>query len=58
MLRWDLVPPWAQEVAYFGMRDELRMLLNREIDLVMADAIKNRYVSRETERTKQLLYAA
>jgi len=49
---------YARVDAYFGMLDELRTLLNREIDLVMADAIKNRYVSREIERTKQLLYAA
>ena len=29
-----------------------------EVDLVMADAVKNRYIAREIERTKQLLYAA
>ena len=40
------------------MRDELRALLNREIDLVMVDAVKNPYVSSEIHRTKQLLYAA
>ncbi len=33
-------------------------LLNGEIDLVMAGALKNRHVSREIERTKQLRYAA
>jgi len=44
--------------AYFGMRDALRELLKREIDLVMVGAVKNRYISREIERTKQLLYAA
>jgi predicted nucleotidyltransferase len=49
---------YARVDAYFGMRDELRALLKEEIDLVMAGAIKNRYVSLEIERTKQLLYAA
>jgi len=43
--------------AYFGLLDELRALLG-EVDLVMVDAVKNRYIAREIERTKQLLYAA
>jgi predicted nucleotidyltransferase len=43
--------------AYFNLLDELRALLG-EVDLVMADAVKNRYIAREIERTKQLLYAA
>ena len=50
--------PYARVDAYFGILDELRALLNREIDLVMAGAVKNPYISREIERTKQLLYAA
>ena len=49
---------YARVEAYFGMRDELRALLKREVDLVMVGAVKNRYISREIERTKQLLYAA
>jgi len=44
--------------AYFGLLDELRELLGGEVDLVMADAVTNRYIAREIERTKQLLYAA
>jgi len=44
--------------AYFGLLDELRGLLGVKVDLVMADAVKNRYIAREIERTKQLLYAA
>ena len=44
--------------AYFGLLDDLRTLLGTEVDLVMADAVKNRYIAREIERTKQLLYAA
>ena len=49
---------YARVEAYFGMRDELRALLKREIDLVMVGAVKNLYICREIERTKQLLYAA
>ena len=50
--------PYARVDAYFGMLDELRALLNREIDLVMVGAVKNPYLARDIERTKQLLYAA
>jgi predicted nucleotidyltransferase len=44
--------------AYFGLLDDLRSLLGTDVDLLMADAVRNRYVAREIERTKQLLYAA
>ena len=44
--------------AYFDMLDELRGLLGTEVDLVMAGAVKNRFISRDIERTKQMLYAA
>jgi len=37
---------------------ELRALLGADVDLVMADAVKNRYIAREIQATKQLLYAA
>jgi len=50
--------PYARVDAYFGLLDELRGLFNRKIDLVMVDAIKNRYIAGDIERTKQLLYAA
>lgn len=44
--------------AYFDMLDELRELLGTEVDLVMAGAVKNRYIARDIESTKQMLYAA
>lgn len=44
--------------AYFGLLNELRALLGPRVDLVMSDAIKNRYIRAEIERTKQALYAA
>ena len=49
---------YALVEAYFGLLDELRELLGVEVDLVMAGAVKNRYIARDIERTKQLLYAA
>ena len=50
--------PYARARAYFDMLDELRALLGVEIDLVMAGAVKNRYIAREIERTRQTLYGA
>jgi len=44
--------------AYFDMLDELRELLGTEVDMVMAGAVKNRYIARDIERSKQMLYAA
>jgi predicted nucleotidyltransferase len=56
----EFVPmePYARVDAYFGLLDQLRALLGREIDLVMVGAVKNPYIARDIERTKQLLYAA
>ena len=44
--------------AYFGLLDKLRAILGGEVDLVMSDAVKNRYIAADIERTKQVLYAA
>ena len=44
--------------AYFGLLDELRAVLAVETDLVMVDAVKNRFIAADIERTKQILYAA
>ncbi len=43
---------------YFDLLDELRALLAVEVDLVMSDAVKNRFIAADIERTKQALYAA
>ena len=44
--------------AYFDMLDELRELLGTEVDLVMAGAVKNRYIARDIECSKEMLFAA
>lgn len=58
LVEFGPMAPYARVDAYFGLRDELTTLLGREVDLVMAGAVKNPYVARDIERTKQLLYAA
>ena len=44
--------------AYFDLLDALQGVLGTEIDLVMTGAVKNRYIARDIDRTKQPLYAA
>jgi predicted nucleotidyltransferase len=58
LVQFKPISGYARVDAYFHLRDELRALLGKEIDLVMTGAIKNRYISQEIERTKQLVYAA
>jgi predicted nucleotidyltransferase len=48
----------AKAHAYFDLLDELSALLGTNVDLVMAGAVKNRYIARDIERTKRELYAA
>jgi len=50
--------PFTLADAYFGLLDALRSVIGTDIDLVMADALKNRYIAAEIERSKQVLYAA
>jgi predicted nucleotidyltransferase len=49
---------YAKAHAYFDMLDELEELLGTKVDLVMVGALKNRYIARDVEATKQVLYAA
>jgi predicted nucleotidyltransferase len=58
LVEFEPMEPYARVEAYFGLLDELRQLLNRDVDLVMVGAVKNPYIARDIERTKQLLYAA
>ncbi len=58
LVEFQPMDPFALVDAYFGLLDELRQVLDADVDLVMRDAIKNRYVAANVERTKQALYAA
>ena len=50
--------PYARVDAYFGLLEDLRVILGKQVDLVVSGAVKNRYIARDIEQTKQLLYAA
>jgi hypothetical protein len=44
--------------AYFSLLNELRLQLPAQVDLVMADAVRNPYIKASIEAGKQMLYAA
>lgn len=50
--------PAERKDCYFGLLFDLEDLFARSIDLLEATAVKNRYVRRSIEDTKELLYAA
>jgi predicted nucleotidyltransferase len=58
LVEFGPMDPYVKAQAYFDMLDELRSLLGMDVDLVMTGAVKNRYIARDIERTKQMLYAA
>ena len=41
---------------YFELFDELKNLLNREIDLVFDDSVKNQYFRKSLDSSKVLIY--
>ena len=58
LVEFGSMDPYARVDAYFDLLDELRDILAAEADLVMVDAVKNRYIAADIERTKQAFYAA
>lgn len=58
LVEFGPMDPYARVDAYFDLLDELRDILGVEVDLVMVDAVKNRYIAADIKRTKQTLYAA
>lgn len=44
--------------GYFELKDALRQLFGREVDLVMPSAIRNPYVLKTVNRQRKVLYAA
>ena len=43
---------------YFGLRDDLAAILDRDVDLVMSDAVANPYFAKSVFESAQELYAA
>ncbi len=58
LVEFDSMSAFELVDAYFDLLDELRSILGTPVDLVMADAVKNRYIAANIRRTRRLLYAA
>lgn len=43
---------------YMGLKEELENLVNRPVDLVVADKIRNSLFAKEIEQTQEVIYAA
>ncbi len=58
LVEFEAMEAYARVDAYFGLLDALRSIFEREVDLVVSGAVKNQYIARDIEQTKQMLYAA
>jgi len=58
LVEFGPMDPYERADSYFGLLDELRALLGVQVDLVVAGAVKNRFIAADIERTKQVFYAA
>lgn len=51
----DLGPWWSR---HFELRERLQAFLGRDVDLVMAGGLKNPYLIRSVNESRQTVYAA
>jgi uncharacterized protein len=58
LVEFEPMPAGGYADAYFGLRESLEALLDREVDLVALAAVRNPYIRADIERTRTLLYAA
>ena len=58
LVEFEPMPAGGYADAYFGLRESLEALLDREVDLVALSALRNPYMRADIERTRTLLYAA
>lgn len=56
LVEFQAMPPTELADAYYGLLEDLRTVLGVPIDLVMRDAVKNRYVAAAIERERQPVY--
>jgi predicted nucleotidyltransferase len=58
LVEFQPIEPSALVKAYFGLERQLAAITGKLVDLVMADAVRNPYVRRDIEASKQLIYEA
>lgn len=58
LVEFQPIEPRALVRAYFDLEHQLASITGQTVDLVMADAVRNPYVRRDIEASKQLIYEA
>ena len=58
LVEFQSIEPGALVKAYFALERQLAAITGQSVDLVMADAIRNPYVCRDIDASKQLIYEA
>ncbi|MCS5698888.1 nucleotidyltransferase domain-containing protein [Cyanobium sp. FGCU-52] len=58
LVEFQTIDPSALVRAYFGLEQQLASITGKTVDLVMADAVRNPYVRRDIDASKQLIYEA
>lgn len=58
LVEFQPIEPGALVRAYFGLEQQLASITGKTVDLVMADAVRNPYVRRTIDVSKQLIYEA
>lgn len=58
LVEFQPIEPGALVRAYFGLEKQLISITGQSVDLVMHDAIRNPYIRRDIEASKQLIYEA
>jgi predicted nucleotidyltransferase len=53
---YDGLEPLEQGELWWALYDNLKLVFDREIDLVTERSLKNPYFIKELDRTKQLIY--
>jgi predicted nucleotidyltransferase len=58
LVKFKAIDPRQLVRAYFNLVRQLLEITGKPVDLVMADAVRNRSVRADIEATKQLIYEA
>lgn len=58
LVEFESDPDLNTFLAYMDLREALSHLLGRPVDLVMAGAVRNRYIKAAIEATRESVYAA
>ena len=58
LVEFEMMQPAEHAEQYFGLAEDLEHLLNRPVDLVEPEPIRNPYFRKSIEETQVVIYAA